>query len=80
MHNSRKSTGEFIRTMSAELAGMARAADLKQLAYLLDLATHEAEHAAETGDDAVAPARASLAPKGKRTTRSPARKQVRRAA
>jgi hypothetical protein len=45
MPNNPKETAEFIRTLTSELADMAREAKLDSLSYILDVARHEASQA-----------------------------------
>lgn len=67
MPNNPKETAEFIRTLTSELAEMAREAKLDSLSYILDVARHEAGQAELT---AAAPSsRASVRRTGDRKTR-----------
>jgi hypothetical protein len=66
MPNNAKETAEFIRTLTSELAAMAREAKLDSLSYILDVARHEASQAELT---AAPMPRAPAARAGERKTR-----------
>jgi hypothetical protein len=76
MPNNPKETAEFIRTLTSELATLARDAKLDSLSYILDVARHEASQAELT---AAAPSQRNGTLVGRSRERKPKRARKRAA-